>query len=367
MNELIILGAGASVAYDVPGRDEPAGIPATQNLLSFAARKGTLDENEHQSLVGCLDQHLGVSFTDLKSNNLDVEQVYSKLETLAGEPPATLDDIKAFTEYRQKDRPREQLLEVIQHTIAREMYSYNTSTTHKALARRCASSDWNAISFNWDTLFEDALAGASAWQYQTGYGVEFDEVRTDHGAAATRTRASSDGRVLKPHGSINWYRYKLRSFQSAPFTGETVSGRELMGTNLAVFTSPYRRSMNQIDLGLELGTEFKPPLRGPIEMDIVAPGVQKRKERPAFEAIWDQMSEVVRSADRIVIIGFAMKDSDSESIEVFKQARQGLRRSVRIQIVNPSVNECYVERCRATFAPCTFDPHCGTLREYVSH
>jgi hypothetical protein len=190
---------------------------------------------------------------------------------------------------------------------------YCRSCYHRILAEYVVTSPANVISFNWDTLLDEQMAATGAWHYEDGYGFRFGKVVYEHGEGDdTASVARSSNLLLKPHGSLDWYRSTQVGggalYAFIPIT-------ELRG-NLIPNLDNYRYHNDE---------QF--------ETAIVPPG---RKQRH-FTAVWKRIEEVLSQADEIVAIGFSFNAND----EYIKREFEGMRfrDDLTIGLVDPNADD----------------------------
>lgn len=369
-SNVIILGAGASYDFDASmawDDDEKSfqhvSIPLANQLASEAARAELLivsNEDLFRELSG-------VSIEDLKAGaSLDVEHLYADLESRV----AALGEVaEGDLRFHRLAGLRDDILKAIYRTIAIRVLPFGISRLHRKLAEHILDTGTNVISLNWDTLMEDALLELNAWHPSTGYGIEFWRFYVDR-SLAEMTSQSSRVLVLKPHGSMNWFQYVLRSFHDNGFTGEVVSDDELSGVGHLAYTHGFRCVHDAQELSDEFGSSFNPPLKGLIEPGIVPPTTEWL-HRPHIAKTIDLVEEMMRNAKGVTVVGFAMKSTDSRFLEIVTKAcleRTGC--PVEVEIVSPRWDKTKVAQdallsvCREVFRTEDVCWEFDTLREY---
>jgi hypothetical protein len=209
------------------------------------------------------------------------------------------------------------------------------------LADYIVNTNSTVISFNWDILIDEALHNTNKWFYCTGYGFEFKRMYKDKKefkCDGTKSREL----LLKPHGSINWFRYMdFVTNTKNGFTGEKVSDGDKKDTYLFEFSRRFNNlskvRMHPVEKKLNLGANYSPRLKMPAEIDIVPPGT--KYDRSNHGKIWKQVEKSIAEADEIIAIGFALKDDskeDKEEIEIFKRARKA-HKKLLLKIVGKSL------------------------------
>ena len=179
--------------------------------------------------------------------------------------------------------------------------NYCYSLTHAVLAKHLIQEGGDIISFNWDILLDEALAETGQWDYETGYGLRFKNFPADDAPVPRNF-------LLKPHGSINWYR---------PREGDELYLRIPEKRNLRGGTIDRLRRAERIDGQM-------------MHSFIVPPG----RKRLAFPEVWRQVKDVLEAADEVTAIGFSFNSNDDhikESLEGFS-----LKGSLKVRLVNPT-------------------------------
>lgn len=157
------------------------------------------------------------------------------------------------------------------------------------------------ITFNYDTLLEDALEGLGV-SFSTGFG------ESASGASNTKTN------VYKLHGSVNW---------------ATPKGAR---TRIEVFKD-YRAVINA---GL---------------VPQIIPPTWKKDSRGAFDEIWTRSLKALADATRVVIIGFSIPPTDLHFKYLLAAGLQENYSLREIVFVNPSDGMPLIEeRCLNLFA-----------------
>jgi hypothetical protein len=157
---------------------------------------------------------------------------------------------------------------------------------HARLVKAMSAED-TIISFNYDTLLDYTLKqhGQLIWNPASGYGVPAvtsgkDASGTDFWAPRKRggkvpTYPESDFRLLKMHGSLNWF----------PFKGDAASSR----------LSLRQRWWHQ---------------RGQLHFEIVPPEWNKPVHSGVYGRIWNIARERLRGTRQLAIIGYSLPRTD---------------------------------------------------------
>ena len=343
-NKVFIIGAGTSADFHPKG---PEGLVSTvpfpigDNFFKIAIEHGVLKDRNYfgqqmyKPLLGYIQEQYDLSYGDLKKGaRLNVEQVYIDLEKQLSDK-GKMDD-RSFIGLYIAQRPI--LLRRIIEELFNKLCRHNEPCRyHEILARYIVDTDSTVISFNWDILLDEALYNTGQWFYESGYGFKFKRLYRDK-REFKETEKKSKGLLIKPHGSINWFRYRHYVRQKGDgFTGETVTDEERDDIYLCEFSrySPGITDIQPIDQRLNMAKNYAPQLKIPGEIHIIPPGV--RENRDPFKDIWDEVKKTISEADEIIAIGFALKDETEEDKyekEIFSEARDKSNRKLLLRIVN---------------------------------
>jgi hypothetical protein len=362
--EVIILGAGGSASFtpiEPPFTGTSPPFPMANDFFEKAIKHQILKERNlkgdplNKALLGFIQDKFGLSFEDLKVNKLSVEEVYIELERLIGNRNKsenwTDEELNLYFAKRE-------LLELIKELFSKLSRHYGPCKYHTILAERVVENESVVISFNWDILMDGALYNTDKWFYETGYGIKFKRIYFSKKEILDEGEKSK-GLLLKPHGSINWFRYEDLAWSNKNgFTAEPVSEIEMEETYLFEFLKKRPPRTHPVHMRLYLGKDYNPPIKKPAEIDIIPPippgEGSKLEERPAFKRIWEQTYLAIRNAERIIAIGYALKEP---SIRLrFKNYRGESNKPLLLTLVNKSVIDPeFVKHYKEIFNPDKID------------
>ncbi|MFA5315817.1 MAG: hypothetical protein WC369_00125 [Dehalococcoidales bacterium] len=293
-------------------------------LLSFILEYYYKKNNEAVTLNELLDD-------ESKSKKLNIEEIYIAIEDLL--QALELENSSGCPTNEEVDKflGERDLIKYIHNALSTITY-YCHSLYHRILASYIIAHGGHVISFNWDILFDEELFATGKWDYGDGYGFkpigfvdknkmiglkDYDYKEKDEPSANI---------ILKPHGSLNWYKKSIAgdwSFKDDPnaiYIGIPVTRlRSFKGGMLAAvgrlsFFERYRDSKEVY------------------ESLILPPG----KKRKKFSFIWENIKKELESADHITAIGFSFNDYDRHIIEEFNNVK--CEDNLRIDVVNPDFN-----------------------------
>jgi SIR2-like domain len=165
------------------------------------------------------------------------------------------------------------------------------------------------ISFNYDTIVEDALTSM-------GVGFTYGFHKVDATYNTSRLKFESNGlRLLKLHGSINWTREKISHSNDTP---------------LQIYDS-YQ----------EVREKSATP-------DLIPPTWRKNFDG-GLETIWGHALKAIESATRIIVIGFSVPETDTHFKYLMAAGLQNNISAREIVFVNPASDGILETRISALF------------------
>jgi hypothetical protein len=374
MNRVYILGAGAS--HDLEFSLEILSDPQTfhyvfkdfslQGPLSngfffyvneFAKK---LSQSPHFSwaieitdpwLVKFIGSNYQITINELfhdrkKSNDVNIENLYTKVEQ-------KLEDVeKEFgqgsNEYNEVFAGSFCLIKFIFESLS--MISFNCeSLHHQTLAHWISKTGGDIISFNWDTLIDDALYELeTCWNYSDGYGgikpAKILKNNFDLPADIDRKEGASKHLVLKPHGSINWYadQSNLRASEVEMYISVSHTRRGFWQRGVSIQRQP---------------PQIMKPLNGRYLTSLIIPPGRKREQ---FQNLWEIVTARMEEADEINIIGFSLNNFDGHIEKKFRNIK--LKSDVLIKVIDP--DESLVDKYKRLFAVKNVQKPFGSFRDY---
>jgi hypothetical protein len=156
------------------------------------------------------------------------------------------------------------------------------------------------VTFNWDLVQEILLSKAGKWSFRDGYGVQALEDSSSNSSSVT---------ILKPHGSCNW---ALRHDRDLSLRIDQIQ----MFFNATLDDSQYPLPLDSTS---DYGTSLIVPsyLKDPFRVSIL-------------HAIWREAAEKLRTADRIVVIGYSLPSADSFAQKLFQNALERMTRHLDV-------------------------------------
>jgi len=170
------------------------------------------------------------------------------------------------------------------------------------------------VTFNYDSTVERVLLRLGKWSPSDGYGerLVFQKDRYDDTPC---TFADSQVKVLHPHGAVGWYSkpsvrqdFRLESGGAIPPEARTPAPIE---TKISIDPIVLR------DFGIITAVDASMPNRPPDEYQILLhPSFLKdyageENGNPVFVRMWKMAAEALRSANRVVIVGYSLPPADS--------------------------------------------------------
>lgn len=291
---VFILGAGFSKAIDTY-------MPDTDTLGQDAIEKAGLTGNSHVpatpfggafsfeawlSLIADEQPHLS------ETENLENAVIFSKMKNSIHDILSTIENV-AIT--RPMPRWLEQLVTLMHFERA------------------------VVVTFNYDTFVEVAFdtlkfRGQTTDTHLISRDIINDQPPLPPAHELYRGLANRSFRLLKLHGSLNWW--------AVP--------NDTSGTSLA--REPARSIFEAPQSYLEVERRSDLPGREPF---IIPPTTAKSRyyKYPMIRELWKTSYQALRAADRITLFGYSMPPADSGMLGLLESSLRG--RDVRIDIVNP--------------------------------
>lgn len=154
------------------------------------------------------------------------------------------------------------------------------------------------ITFNYDTLAEQCLEKAEIpFGYGTGHGIKYEDPNRRSGLPRARDRVS----VLKLHGSANWG--VCRGCNDASHTPD-------MATVLkSIYVPPRRKRCPHCGEAM-------------LEPGIIPPVFGKATEAMQLGEVWKKARQRLRRAREIVVVGYSLPESDLEAMDLLGEVFQ---------------------------------------------
>ena len=260
-----MVGAGLSAGL---------GFPTIARLLPELWKR--LDRKSASDLADVVRFHHPYFDVDLCKTYPTIEQLLSEMKANADLFDSTRPAAGGFTSVELQER-RSKLL----HELAAWFHDLKkTALTSKPewlgqLVTTMKNERATIISFNWDLILDQLL-----------FGKDLD--RTSYGLGRRRTGV----RLIKPHGSLNWYKGDM--------AGPIKEGKKFALTD---------GKMNSV-------IAFR-PLRAPISRKgrkymplIVPPVYAKQFEGPLFRKLWQETVQVLSTASEVRFLGFSLAEAD---------------------------------------------------------
>lgn len=370
----IVLGAGASCSYiDSPTKQRP---PLANQILPTYF-KLEIASNRHV-LIGNIIEYVrrtrGISHDEFSSWNDDVEifltEIDEEINRLANIVKSRELIEEEFHSFNSSQGTYNQLIFLFA-SILNEIQNGPVSIPYALLANELTDDD-TCLTFNWDTLFDRALASTGKWTPINGYSIKPESIFDDGWSTVDNYQNNSGVQYLKLHGSTNWltpYNYVNLSTGNK----DTMSG--YAADKLFVYvkaTTPYKTYENRYwglyepysycyyppDLPCErdnitpgfVSTRhiFAPDLpehakffvneKDVYSMPLIVPPVRNKKYfryGKVFSELWGQASIALSECEELFVIGYSFPSTDSLAKELFRDALKVNKNLRRVVIWNP--------------------------------
>ena len=232
---------------------------------------------------------------------------------------------------------KDDLLKYIYRSLSL-MCNYSFSIYHAILASYIINYGGEVISFNWDILLDEAMEYADKWSYIDGYGISFkDIIYKNEVKNKELIHNNSRNIILKPHGSINWY-------------------KKINGNDGLYLVVPIKRNLRGGTLDILKAYEYDKD-KNQYFTSIVPPGMKRK----AYPEVWTKIKEVLENADEIIAVGFSFNDNDEHVKEEFEEIN--FRQDLKISLINPNSSKV-MPAYKEVFKTDNVASICDTLGNY---
>jgi hypothetical protein len=259
-----VIGAGFSAGL---------GFPTIKSLLPAVWKR--LDSDDADRLAAIVRFHHPDFDPSVDDAFPNIEQLLSEMKANEDLFPASRPATGSFTVGRLRTSRKKLLLAIAEwfHDIQSKALS-DTPQWLSKISARMRSENAQIISFNWDLVLDQLLFGD---QLSPGnYGL---------------VKGSSGPRLIKPHGSLNWYEQvngkRLKADKTFPLFGT--------GKNAVLAFKPYRAPISARRRYMPL---------------IVPPVFNKDFTDPLFQPLWREAVSILSTASEVNFLGFSLADAD---------------------------------------------------------
>jgi hypothetical protein len=203
----IVLGAGASCSYV----DSPTGQgPPLANQIIPTYFTLNISENRYVrvgDIVNYVKERRGIKAEDFPTWNEDIEGFLTEIDE---------EIVKLIPKLKSKNPNRSIFLRAIHlqrvynqfiflfASVFNDIQNGPVSIPYVLLANELGEND-TCITFNWDTLFDRALASTGKWSPVNGYAIQPEGIFDDGWQSPdTFVRLTGGPQYIKLHGSTNW-------------------------------------------------------------------------------------------------------------------------------------------------------------------
>ncbi|MBN7763946.1 hypothetical protein JYP52_22670 [Nitratireductor aquibiodomus] len=267
--------SGFSVVYVVgAGLSAGLGFPTVANLLPELW--GRLDREGVSDLEDVVRFH-HPDFNAARDDTYPtIEQLLSEMQANADLFDSTRPAAGGFTSVELKDRHSKLLHDLATwfHELKRTALRSRPEWLDQLVAAM-KNEQAAIISFNWDLILDQLL-----------FGEELD--KASYGLDRRRTGV----RLIKPHGSLNWYKSNaaapLKESKKFALTGD--------GTDGVFAFRPLRAPISR------KGRQYMPL--------IIPPVYAKQFEGTLFRKLWQETVRVLSTANEVRFLGFSLAEAD---------------------------------------------------------
>ncbi len=237
----------------------------------------------------------------------------------------------------------------------------------RPLARRVLDEGAAVVTFNYDTLLEQAMMQESGqlWDPIPAYSTPFGLFEPRQGKPFAEFRSTkflaqaNRAPFLKLHGSLNWFRIagggkpanNPAKFPSVPVVRHEKLKQTVVRPVDGPVTTPHP------------GNTFLGPDGTLLEQLIITPVLNKDVDQEPFAHVWRRAKEEMRECERLIVGGYSFPPSDFATRRLFLESFVNGPPD-ELVVINPDTS--IVRRVKNL---CHFESSvsvCGDLREYVT-
>lgn len=359
-----VLGAGTNMV--VRHRIRGVRPPLARDFFRQLHRGLNVNElaelrDRNAELYEYIERNWGLSCRDLSTADFDLEECFTRLER--EEKDASARGEVAGT-YYDTWKIKGQLTGLFAELLQEVAYNQPPGNRGlKPLARRILEDRAAVVTFNYDTLLEEAMIEESgrSWDPIPAYAAPFDLIEPRGwgslqeflpGMFPAQAHAAP---FLKMHGSLNWFRIAGGGEPVKDTSGMLVVRHARLEQTLV-------RPVGGPAVASTTGHTFRMPDGTLLEQLIITPVLHKEVDQSPFAQTWRKAKDEMRGCSRLVVCGYSFPRTDVATRELFQQSFAE-NAPDELVIINPDtkvvdlVKElCYFEgTVRA----------CSDLREFV--
>jgi hypothetical protein len=335
-NVLILLGAGATVA-DVATRTQISRPPLDKHFFSLCRKAGHRPGTGYNTRINSINSYMARTYAvDVTETSQDsLEQVMGQLYTDLLNPNLTVRARPAFMSLLRLFNER--LAETTNNIAAtQKRFLYRILSYY--LSENVKPSEITILTFNQDLQAEkilELLASKAKWQrygdqifnFPGCYNLSVPPNRvtapTSGPADAIFPTHSDDPeciRVLKLHGSLNWY---------STHTSRTPSTEAMF--------NPTRRLRITRRRDIYVDMTVSGPSRTSHTLPLVIPPVTHKSAvlHNEIKPIWTEAERCLSEADHLVIFGYSCPALDFESSNMLRRSQLASSRTRTISLIDP--------------------------------
>ncbi len=329
---VFILGAGAS---------HPEGVPLQKDIIPIMF-SGDYPEIENSDLGKKVLEFIRENFTISEKENIypEMEAVFGFLDYFITEN----ESLNSKYTYSALREIREALIKLIHYVINQS--SDKVSSVYKEFWRLIDNHNRNSsiITLNYDTMLEQSFEFLFPHKGLIDYSIHFMNFEKDQRLKAynfwintrepIKIKDNSEPvsyKIIKLHGSLNWkYCNCCNQILLTPWDRKIdLNKGELMG-----YTYPDNQEY-----------EFRCPLDGTrFQTLIVPPSLIKPLKHPSISFLLNEASKEIRSAKKIVFIGYSLSIADVHIKALLKKNLNPATEVIAVNLQNtPTLKSRYQE------------------------
>jgi len=304
---------------------------------------------DYSLLYEYIYKNWGKSKVDLKICRLSLEDCFTRIEVQLNQAIQDNDDEKINELLKIKYILIFLFINMI--NLFERKFSIESSEEMSYLGKYIYKNKPDIITFNYDYFIERSIEKASkfkvdpatiemvwGWKRALGYGIKFDEIETFNflngdelikGEEYYEAEGLYSWRLLKLHGSLNWFQY-LPLHMHPDFAGGPKSP---LPAELAKRTILRSKSLNPMIMGnFDINGRYVSPI-------IITPEIHKgaayKRYAHVFDRLWELAEKTLYQCKNLVLIGYSFPKSDTRTKELFERAFYRNNNLENLTIINP--------------------------------
>lgn len=267
-----------------------------------------------------IERNWGLGYNDLSTKFFDLEECFTRLEQEERDASASGEVAGAYNDvWKIKGQLTSLLAELLDEISTNQPPGRNRGLG--PLARRVLEEEAAVVTFNYDTLLEQAMILEShrQWNPTPAYSTPFNciqphgwESLKDFQPAAFVAQAHA-APFLKMHGSLNWFRI-VGGGDPVQYAPGLWVGRHPRLEETIV------RPVGTPTVTPTTGHTFYMPDGTLLEQLIITPVIHKEFSQSPFPQVWQRAKDELSSCTRLVVCGYSFPRTDVATYDLLRES-----------------------------------------------